>query len=91
MGGGLWITIYKTCFPNTEREKINKKGGKERREGGVIIFRHPWPYLVVGEKLLSNPARDVLEVGELLEDSSPGYRGCLNIGLGPPDTRQGVE
>ena len=85
-GGGLWITIYKTCFPNTEREKINKV--KERR---VIIFRHPWPYLVVGEKLLSNPARDVLEVGELLEDSSPGYRGCLRIGLGPPDTRQGVE
>ena len=41
MGGGLWITIYKTCFPNTEREKINKKGGKERREGGGDHFSTP--------------------------------------------------
>ena len=59
--------------------------------GGEITFRYPCFYLKVGEKLLSNSAREVLEVVELLEDSSPGYRGCLRIGLGPPDTRQGVE
>ena len=79
-------------FPQyRERKNQQKRRQGEEGGGGGIIFRHPWPYLVVGEKLLSNPAREVLEVGELLEDSSPGYRGCLNIGLGPPDTRQGVE
>ena len=48
--------------------------------------------LIVGEKLHSNPElKEALDVGEKFEVRSSAKRGCLKIGLGPSDRRQGVE